>query len=250
MKRQIKTMAGKLGAHLYTDGSLPTGVHWLHDIRRAGVAGSGPLCFDVGANVGQTVAELRRAFPRAKIHAFEPFASPRKALIAATEADPQVTVVPLAMGSAAATITARPHTESLMSSLVDSSDDPSGLPAEAIRIDTIDRYCAEQRIGAIDILKTDTEGYDLEVLRGATGLLAGERVGFVFVEVTFLAHNRQNTPFTPVFDFLAGYGYRFLGLYDTYPMHHFVEPIVFCNALFVSAEARERAVAKRRRSGP
>ncbi len=248
MKHLIKQTAFRLGAHLYSDESLPTGVHWLHDIRRSGALGTDPQCFDVGANVGQTVAELRRAFSSATIHAFEPFSMPRKALIEATQSDRRVTVVPLAMGSAVATITAQPNPESLMSSLVGATEDPAGLPAESIHIDTIDSYCAAQDIESIDILKTDTEGYDLEVLRGAAGLLARQRVAFIYTEVTFLAHDRQHTAFGPVFDFLSGNGYRFLGLYETYPMHHFAEPSVYCNALFVSLDARERALAERRKA--
>lgn len=247
MKHLIKQTAFRLGAHLYSDDSLPTGVHWLHDIRRSGALGTDPQCFDVGANVGQTVAELRRAFSGATIHAFEPFSMPRKALIEATQSDRRVTVVPLAMGSAMATITAQPNPESLMSSLVGATQDPAGLPAEAIHIDTIDRYCAAQDIESIDILKTDTEGYDLEVLRGATGMLARQRVVFVYTEVTFLPHNPKQTAFGSVFDFLSGHGYRFLGLYETYPLHHFDEPCVFCNALFVSPKARERMLAQRPR---
>jgi hypothetical protein len=55
----------------------------------------------------------------------------------------------------------------------------------------------------------------------------------VYAEVTFCAQNRQNTPFSPLFDYLAEKNFRLLGLYETYTLHHFPEPNVFCNALFV-----------------
>lgn len=246
MKTLLKKTTELLGGHLYSDGSLPTGVSWLHDIRRAGALGPEPVCFDVGANVGQTVRQLRQAYAQARIHAFEPFSGPREQLREATHGDPRVEVVALAMGSAPGALSVRPHTESQMSSLAAPADDPAGLPAESIHIVTLDGYCAEHGIGQIDILKTDTEGYDMEVLRGAAGLLSRQAVGYIYVEVGFLAHDRQHTPFGPVLDCLTGKDYRFLGLYETYPLHHFEETSVYCNALFVSATVRERALALRR----
>jgi hypothetical protein len=71
------------------------------------------------------------------------------------------------------------------------------------------------------------------VLRGAGELLEAGRVHYVYTEVTFCAQNRQNTPFAPVFDYLSTKDFQFLGLYETYSLHHFHEPNVFCNALFV-----------------
>lgn len=246
MKTLLKKTSEMLGGRIYSRDSLPTGVNWLHDIRRAGALGAQPVCFDVGANVGQTVAELRRAFASARIHAFEPFATPRAVLTAATMGDSLVTVSPLAMGALAARVNARPHRESLMSSIVPGREDPQGLPAEPIDVDTLDGYCECHGIEAIDILKSDTEGYDLEVLRCASALLAGQCVGYLYIEVTFMPHDRQHTAFAPVFELLSNHGYRFLGLYETFPLHHFEETSVYCNALFVAARVRERALALRR----
>ena len=43
-----------------------------------------------------------------------------------------------------------------------------------------------------------------------------------------------------MFDHLtARHRYRFLGLYEIYPLHHFDEPNLFCNALFVGRDARQ-----------
>jgi len=236
MKSLLKTTAQRFGGHLYSRGSLPTGVNWLLDIQRAQAIDRDPLFFDVGANVGQTVAEFRKVFTGSRIHAFEPFAGPRTALTAATQADPLVTVVPLAMGSAQGTVRVRPNAVSEMSSLVQQSGDHDAPDSELIQVDTVDRYCEMHDITSLDILKTDTEGYDLEVLRGACGLLGRQSVTFIYTEVTFEHANRQNTAFGPTFELLSDHGYRFLGLYETYSLHHFEEPHLFCNALFASRE--------------
>lgn len=237
MKHWIKRMAGQMGLHLYTDASLPTGVDWLHDIRRSGLVDAAPLCFDVGANVGQTVQELKRAWPAARVHAFEPFSQPRAELAVVAGRWPDVTIAAVALGAEPGSVVVRPRAMSVLNSLLPTSAPSSSAPAESLCIDTVDRYCEAHGIEAIDVLKTDTEGYDLEVLRGADDMLARQRVTFVQVEVSCCPGNTRNTAFQPVFDQLTRrHRYRFLGLYDTYPLHHFDEPNLYCNALFVSRE--------------
>ncbi|MBC7941308.1 MAG: FkbM family methyltransferase [Chitinophagaceae bacterium] len=249
MKSFLKKATERLGGHVYSRDSLPTGVNWLHDIQRGLALGPAPVCFDVGANVGQTVAALRGAFAEARIHAFEPFSAPRQALLRATAMDARVTVVATAMGSAAGSRRVQPHRESQMSSLTGHLQPADDRPAEIVEIDTIDRYCANAGIDFVDVLKTDTEGYDLEVLRGAGSLLAQQRIAYVYTEVGFLADDRQHTPFMSMFELMTGYPYRFLGLYETYPLHFFAESSVYCNALFVAVSVRERSLALRRAAG-
>lgn len=232
-------MAGQMGMHLYTDASLPTGVDWLHDIRRSGLVGASPLCFDVGANEGQTVQDLKRAWPAARVHAFEPFSQPCAALQVVAARHAGVNVAAVALGAEPGTVVVQPRATSVLNSLLSSTAPPSSAPAETLSINTVDHYCDAHGIESIDVFKTDTEGYDLEVLRGAEGMLARQRVTFVQVEVSCCPENTHNTAFQPVFDLLARrHRYRFLGLYDTYPLHHFDEPNLFCNALFVSRERR------------
>lgn len=246
MKTLIKRATERFGGHVFSRDSLPTGVHWLQDIQRGLALEPAPVCFDVGANVGQTVATLRAALPDARIHAFEPFLAPRQALVAATAGDARVTVVATAMGSAPGSMRVQPHPESQMSSLAGQQPPGPGLPAEFVEIDTLANYCAGTGIDFIDVLKTDTEGYDLEVLSGAASLLAQQRIGYVFTEVGFLPDDRQHTPFLPVLELMTGYRYRFLGLYETYPLHFFDESSVYCNALFVASSVREKSLAMRR----
>jgi FkbM family methyltransferase len=55
-----------------------------------------------------------------------------------------------------------------------------------VSVRTIDDFCAEQAIAEIDLLKIDTEGYDLQVLEGARSLLTRGRVRFVYSEFNVL----------------------------------------------------------------
>jgi FkbM family methyltransferase len=242
MKHLIKRAANLLGGHVYSDASLPTGVHWLRDIDRSGLLGRSPTYFDVGANVGQTVQEIRRVQSDAIIHAFEPFAAPYAALAEMARGLPDVTANHMAMGAQVGSVCVRPQALSVLNSLVENASCESTFEPETVQVETVDRYCSQRALETIDVLKTDTEGFDLEVLRGAGKMLSEQRIGFVYSEVTFQDGNRQNTPFQPVFDWLSEHGYCFLGLYETYSLHHFEEPNLFCNALFVSRRARQRSL--------
>ena len=233
----LKNTLRQFGLRLYTDQSLPTGVDALLDISRLGLSAM-PTFFDVGANTGQTVDEILAHSPKARIFAFEPFPETFAQLREHAARLPNVQIYPLAMGASPGTLqVAAQGISSDFNSLVHTStagSDATPTQGEvAITVDTIDAVCARQGIQTIDVLKTDTEGYDLEVLKGADGMLTTGKVRYVLTEVTFDRKNTQNTPFAPVFEFLASKNFRFLGLYDIYPLHHFAEPLLFCNALFV-----------------
>ena len=233
IKAWIKSCLADAGLHGYTAASLPTGVSWLHDMRRLGLTAERPVCMDVGANVGQTVRELHGSWPGARIHAFEPFAEPFAELQALCASMANATAVPQAMGAQAAEMVVATRERSVLNSLCAAAPPTQRQPTERIRIDTLDHYCALQGLNRIDVLKTDTEGYDLEVLKGAETCLREQRVVFVYTEVTLQPGNTQNSPFVPILHHLEERGYRFLGLYETFSLHHFVEPNLFCNALFV-----------------
>lgn len=229
IKRRLRATLRRLGLHVYTDGSLPTGVSWLHDLRRHGrVRGA---FFDVGANVGQTVEEIRGEFPHAAIHAFEPVASTYAELAKRTGSLPGVVCHHLALGARPGSTEIRLANSSVLNSLVATPATDQDGACETITIATVDDICREARIDHIDALKTDTEGYDLEVLRGASGMLDSGSIDFVLSEVTPLAHNGRNTPLRDVGEFLEARGFMLLGLYETYSLHHFAEPNVYCNAL-------------------
>jgi FkbM family methyltransferase len=173
---------------------------------------------DVGAHVGHTALSLAEAFPAATVHSFEPVRSSYDQLVAAVRRVPRVVPHHLAVGSAPGRVEILVQPGSQYNSLVSDLRDPRG-PADRTRewveVTTLDAFCRAERIPAIDLLKTDTEGYDAEVLAGGAGLFAAGAVRSVYTEVTFSPANRHNTPFRAVYDFLTERGLRFLGLYQT-----------------------------------
>ncbi len=187
--------------------------------------------FDVGANVGQSARKFAREFPAATIHSFEPFAATFEGLQAAARgSDGRIVPHPLACSDADGSVDVAVETGSTsqMNQLKVAAG--AGDSVERINLTRIDTFCTQHGIERIDILKTDTEGHDRNVLAGASRMLGGGHVRCVISEVGFL-DDRQHTSFTEVFMLLREYGFEAAGLYEaTY------NPSLACdfaNALFV-----------------
>jgi hypothetical protein len=82
-----------------------------------------------------------------------------------------------------------------------------------IQISTIGAIYGHQHIETIDILKTDTEGYDAKVLASASRMLSEGRVRCVISEVGFL-EDPQHTEFAKVFLLLHQTGFEMAGFYE------------------------------------
>jgi FkbM family methyltransferase len=61
------------------------------------------------------------------------------------------------------------------------SPDP-GAATEIVDLTTVDDYCAQHAVTALDLLKIDTEGHDLLVMLGARAMLARRAISFVQFE--------------------------------------------------------------------
>jgi hypothetical protein len=76
-----------------------------------------------------------------------------------------------------------------------------------VGVDTVDEYCRTNSIGNIDLLKVDTEGNDLRVIRGAMELLKRGRIGVLQFEYNHRwIYSRAYLK--DVFDLVRGMPYR------------------------------------------
>ena len=97
----------------------------------------------------------------------------------------------------------------------------------------LDHYLEQHpEIGQIDLLKIDTEGYDLKVLTGAHKTLSQAKVKMIFTEVGFSKENNLHVKLCEMIPFLEKYEYTFLGIFsmDVNNLHRRPQ---FGNALFI-----------------
>jgi hypothetical protein len=97
-------------------------------------------------------------------------------------------------------------------------------------------FCDRHGIGAIDVLKSDAQGCDLDVLLGAERMISAKRVPFVFVELGFQPDDIINPPFAPLNEHLTAHGYRLSGFYEQSGWGRNAA-LIFCNALYFHPDA-------------
>jgi FkbM family methyltransferase len=134
---------------------------------------------DVGANEGQFVKVARVLFPQASILAFEPNPHLRTALEGLFTASGSGAVLPLACGRESGVLPLyltkfSPSASLLQPTEVRIPDYPAAEIGETVqvkveRLDDVVRANAWAR--APYLLKLDVQGFELEVLQGATGIL-------------------------------------------------------------------------------
>jgi hypothetical protein len=108
--------------------------------------------------------------------------------------------------------------------------------AQSIEVNclALDSFCRRESIRRIDVLKTDTEGADLAVLRGAQGLLASGSISFVYTEFFHFYGGKYGTSLQQVADFLRRLGFHFIATYTEFVLIE-VDGFFTCsNALFAA----------------
>lgn len=143
--------------------------------------GNTPTIIDVGANAGQFAAGALLCWPHASLVCFEPdpltFAQLEKNL----GGRPNVELRCAAAGPEPGTLTFYRHELSVRSSLradvVPEEERIGEIQVETVRLDDDCR-----NLKAIDLLKIDVEGFELEALRGAVSLL--DRTRYLYVEIS------------------------------------------------------------------
>jgi FkbM family methyltransferase len=214
--------------------TLPVGVDLFEDIQYRLKYGTISTVFDVGANVGQTANWIRHYVPDARLYCFEPVSSVYEELVKNTGSMKNIQTACIAFGDKNEEVTIRLHREhsvlnSLKAELMNWDED---TVEEKVTVLRMDDYCRDKHIQHIDLLKIDTEGFELNVLKGAADLLLREKVGFILCEVGFLRSNERNTYFADMCELLSQFGYYFQGMYQI-SGHSWDPANVFGNALFM-----------------
>jgi FkbM family methyltransferase len=171
------------------------------------------LVIDVGANVGRWSSAMLSAASQAgrlddlDLHAFEPSAYTFARLSEALDS-PCVTLARMALGDQPGRSTLHVIAPGAgTNSLYESSLAGAAISTEDVRTTTLDNYAERAGLdGEIALVKIDTEGHDLTVLRGARGLLAGQRITLLQFE-----YNQRwiyaRTFLRDAFELLVPFGY-------------------------------------------
>jgi FkbM family methyltransferase len=228
MGYDLRKVSPNLGSNVYLDiGTLLTST-------------PEPVVLDVGANIGQTVERVLAALDRPQIHAFEPSPTTFAELSQNTAGLPGVKVKNCGMGAEPGTLELIENTSSDMTSFLELGDDGWGetRTKTPVQVLTVDDYCRDQSIESIDLLKSDTQGYDLEVLKGASEMLEAGRIRFLLLELNFDESYRQMPRMDSILTYVFDRGFRVVSFYN---FHHHADRASWADGLFIYAPAGEVA---------
>jgi FkbM family methyltransferase len=238
LKKAIKRILGSFGyriGRISNDESLSA-----FGVQRQLIQRESPMIFDIGAHIGTVTQEYRSLFPDATIHSFEPFSSSYVSLERRFSQDGNIFPHQVAVCENTNKQTLYSNrsapTNSLLSrdSLADALwgqgllDTSSKIEVEST---TIDCFCAENDIRAIDILKIDIQGAELRALQGAEDMLSRQAISLIYLEIIIGETYVEQPRFLEYIQRLDSYGYELFDLYN--PVHRYMR-LIQTDAIFIN----------------
>jgi FkbM family methyltransferase len=193
---------------------------------------SNPVILDVGANIGQSAIWFTLNFPKGVVYALEPFPNIFAQLLRNTRKFKTIRPVQIALGKETRTLNTElpddPECQTAQVKVFSTSDRQKTCTVHMLRLDD---FCKNENIERIHILKTDTEGFDLDVIAGGLSLLETGRIDNILSEVCIDNKDSNHTNLFALKDMLQPYGFEMFSIYD---LSHSPRDgrLNFCNALF------------------
>jgi len=191
------------------------------------------VVLDVGANQGHFSRELYRYHPKTKFYCFEPFPKTFDKLQDKLF-ESNFNHFQLALGDKKETISVSQNEEnhSDTNSLTHLFDSKNESNKVSIQVNTLDKFIEEHTMKSIDLLKIDTEGFDLKVLKGSEESLKKGLIKLIYVECGLDPSNTYHVFFPEILSYLNSLNYVFVGFFQT-DLRKIDRKIHFSNALFV-----------------
>jgi len=211
MKRVLQSLLSNFGYRIVRDrGSFDFDFLSPEDMKQPGVI------LDVGAHLGTTTEVFLQQFPNMSVHCFEPYPQFSSHLRTAFQKQKQVSVHEYALSDTdgqGALITNDLNLSLISRSgechAADGSD--AGLETIDVPLRRLDDFVSDENIDNIFLLKIDTEGNDLNVLKGGEELLKRGGVDIIVCEYFFESIFEGGARYWEISQYLELFGY---GMFD------------------------------------
>jgi FkbM family methyltransferase len=182
---------------------------------------------DAGASLGDTSEKFSDFFPNSKVYAFEPYPPFLTKLEEKAKNNENIIVEPFALGRKSEknflNVNQSEGTNSLLKSRDDAREIYGSLIAQqgSIEVDTktLELWSKEKNIQAIDILKLDLQGGELDALNGAKELFASGKIKVVICEVMFSECYETQANWTEIVSFLESFDLELFNFYQPFFQH-------------------------------
>lgn len=203
-----------MGAKILT--TLPLGIDFAYDIKYNIKNFKIKTIFDVGANIGESENYFSKHFKKSNIYCFEPTKNSFENLKNNIQGN-HTKCFNIGFGQEETTLTIEVYKNPELSSynsFNESIFENEEKVVEQIEITTLTNFCHSNQIDTIDLLKIDTEGFDLQVLKGAIELLNKDKISLIQVEASMNHENTFHVYFTDFINFLEPYRFEIFAIHD------------------------------------
>jgi FkbM family methyltransferase len=205
IRSNTNALLGSLGLRIVSARWGPRGP--MDALRRVRAQGLVPRqIVDVGASDGTWTRECLEVFPESRYLLVDPLPANAAALDALRSRHRNVRVWQGAVGRAKGELELLVHGD--QSSFL-ASDSFAAREAKRVEVRTLDSFLGTELLDPPDLIKADVQGYELEVLRGATACL--ETTQLLLLEVSYRRIYRDLTLAHEVIAFAGDAGFR---IYD------------------------------------
>ena len=218
--------------------SIPLGVNPFVDINYYINNFNTEIIFDIGANIGQSATFYREKFPNSKIYSIEPVSESYNQLKINTK-NLDVNCCNLAFGSnegvvkmAISNISKHSVSNTIVNNIEENNLD---CRYEEVNLTTIDKFLIDNSIKHVNYMKVDTEGHDLEAMKGAENALINKSIDFIETELSMNPTNKFHVDYFSMVEYMLKYNYLVFGIYEQ--KHDFVigKPVLRrSNVVFIS----------------
>lgn len=179
---------------------LQSATTYAHDaqqrLRLLQTLGFSPSCiFDIGGSNGSWTRVVHEVFPSAHYHLFEPLApfSPRyQQGLELTKQQTNCTIHPYALGQETGTVTIAITPDLVGSSILVEHQSEYFPTSQQIPLTTVDAVIQEHALPCPQLIKMDTQGYELSILKGAIHTL--KHVEVLAIESWLVRGYGEKTP--------------------------------------------------------
>lgn len=174
-----------------------------------------PVVFDVGMNHGQTLKKIRAVLSESFIHGFEASKYCFEQLDNHFKNEKNIVLNNVGLSDKEGVLEFNEYSWDPMNSFLKRAYGKAQIvETYKVNVTTIDDYCFKNKIKSIHVLKSDTEGFELKVLKGAEKMMNQNKIQFILVELFFDLNFVGQSSIGEIFTFLEAQNFSLVKFYD------------------------------------
>lgn len=223
LKSIFKRFSAKLGYEVTSLTQKMKSNDPLEILQRLLGSESVQVIIDGGASIGDTSAAFCKFFPKAIVHAFEPYPPFQERIRTKSLISPAIRLVPLALAEKTADSLMRVNESEGTNSLLEGDPEGKGsiyggLLKEkgtvSVKTTSLDDWLDQMKIAQVDILKLDIQGFELEAIKGVSKSLNNGNISALLCEIMFSKCYKGQPTWTELVNEIGRHGYTLYNFFD------------------------------------